>query len=338
MKGLYLFLISLAALFPYTAHSAERQSVAAEKFFKGNTITWMVASTPGGDVDRIARLVAPYLQKYTGARIIIQNRPGGSGSAGFNYLYKNAKRDGLYLGSHLASSQMLRITARRPGFNFDLEKFSWIGIMSPAANTLLTYTKRFKSLEDVIRADRVRWGLTRPGGNSHFQGIALAKVLGIKVHFIPGYPGSAGVRQALLSGEVDAAAYPPNLFLSGIKEGIVVPLVHMGRNRHPAIPDTPTIFEIIKKIPSPMDSWVEIGRVGHFLAGPPGIPQERLQFLRAALKKSVFDSDFLKDAKKQQFIIDYVAPDEALKIATRFLAQPEADKDKLRQLLKLQTK
>ena len=76
----------------------------------------------------------------------------------------------------------------------------------------------------------------------------------------------------------------------------------------------------------------------HFLAGPPGIPQERLQFVRAALQRSVFDSDFLKDAKKQQFIIDYIAPDEALKIATRFLRQSEADKDKLRQLLKLQTK
>ncbi len=141
-----------------------------------------------------------------------------------------------------------------------------------------------------------------------------------------------------MSGELDATAYPPNLFLSGIKEGLVVPLVHMGRNRHPAIPDTPTIFEVIKKIPSPLDSWVEIGRVGHFLAGPPEIPEERLRFLRAALKRSVFDSDFLKDAKKRQFIIDYVAPDEALKIATRFLRQPEADKDKLRQLLKLQTK
>ena len=49
----------------------------------------------------------------------------------------------------------------------------------------------------------------------------------------------------------------------------------MGQKRHPVIPDVPTIFEVVKDIPSPLDAWVNIGRVGYFMAGPPKIPENR---------------------------------------------------------------
>lgn len=310
----------------------------AKAFFKGKTITWMIGSTPGGSVDGYSRLVAPYFAKHAGAKIVLQNRPGGGGVAAFNYVYSKSKPDGLNLAFHIGSTQVLSKITGRAGIRYDIEKMSWIGVVAPTSNTFTAYKKRFKTVEDVKRAGKVRWGLTRPGGNNHFIGITLSKVLGIDVQFVPGYSGSSSVRQALLSGEVDVAAYPATLFASGVKEGLVVQLITMGDNRHPAAPETPTLQEVVKKIPSPFDTWSEISRVGWFLVGPPNLPEDKLQFLRMALKKATSDPEMLKKAKRTLFQIGYLEPEEAKRIALGMLEMSDEQKAELRGLLKLQGK
>ncbi len=289
-------------------------------------------------MDGYSRLVGPYFAKHVGAKVILQNRPGGGSVAAFNYVYSKAKPNGLSLAFPIGSTQVLSKITGRAGVNYKVEDMSWIGVVAPTSNTLTAYKKRFKTIEDVKRAGRVRWGLTRPGGNSHFIGITLSKVLGIDVQFVPGYSESSSVRQALLSGEVDVAAYPATLFLSGTKEGLVMPLITMGDNRHPAAPDTPTLQEVIKKIPSPFDTWIEIARVGWFLVSSPGLSEDRRQFLSLALKKAVHDPEMLKKAQKHQFLIGYLEPGKAKEIARKMLEMPASEKKELRQLLKLQGK
>lgn len=307
----------------------------ARAFFKGKTITWMIGSTPGGSVDGYSRLVGPYFAKHTGAKVVLQNRPGGGGVAAFNYVYSKAKPDGLKLAFHIGSTQVLSRITGRAGINYKVEDMSWIGVVAPTSNTFTAYKKRFKSIEDIKRAGKVRWGLTRPGGNNHFIGITLSKVLGIDVQFVPGYAGSSSVRQALYSGEVDVAAYPASLFASGVKEGLVVLLITMGEKRHPAAPDTPTLQEAIKKIPSPFDTWTDISRVGWFLVGAPNMPKDRLTFLRMSLKKATQDPEMLKRAKKQQYLIGYLEPEKAREIALNMLQMPDAERKQLQGLLKL---
>ena len=90
----------------------------------------------------------------------------------------------------------------------------------------------------------------------------------------------------------------------------------------------------MKVIPKPFDSWLEIGKVGWSLYGPPGLPKDRLQFLRQGLKKAVFDPELLKKAKKQRFLIKYLEPEKALQIVKDFLNMPQEDKDELKRLMK----
>ncbi len=109
-----------------------------------------------------------------------------------------------------------------------------MGVVPTVVNTFVANKKKIKSLDELRNSERpLRWGLTRPGGNSHFMGATLAKVLGLKVQIVSGYPGTPAVRQALLSGEIDVTAFPPTLFASQIKEGLVIPLIHMGQMPHP---------------------------------------------------------------------------------------------------------
>ncbi|NIO11061.1 MAG: hypothetical protein GTO40_24835 [Deltaproteobacteria bacterium] len=332
-----LKLIVTAGVFVFFAHLGFSQAAdmsKAKAFYKGKTIIWMIGSTPGGSVDRLSRLVGPFLAKHMGAKIVLQNRPGGGGTFAFNYLYNKAKPDGLRLAFHIGSTQALNIVSSQPGIRFDLPKMSFIGVVSPTNLTLMAYKKRFKSLDDITRAKSFRYGFTRPGGNVHFNGVALTKILNLNTQYVSGYSGSSAVRQAILSGEVDVTLFPASSYVSAIKEGIVVPLLTVGHNRHPAVPDVPTLNEVVKEIPPPFNVWIDIGRVGWFLLAPPAVPEDRLEFLRVSLKKALEDPELLKKAKKQQFLIDYLEPKKAHQIVTDFLGMSQKDKDQLKKLLK----
>lgn len=334
MKQLFLALITSFLLFSsQIGFSQEMDLTKARAFYKGKTIIWMIGSTPGGAVDRFSRLVGPFLAKHVGTKIVLQNRPGGGGTFAFNYLYNKAKKDGLRLAFHIGSTQALNIISEQPGLRFNFEELSYIGVVSPINNTMMAYAKRFRTLEDLKRADNIRYGMTRPGGNVHFVGVVLKQILGLKLQFVSGYSGSSAVRQALLSGEIDVATYPASSYVSAMKEGIVVPILTGGSVRHPAAPDTPTIYEVIKNIPKPFDSWVDIGKVGWSLYAPPGVPKDRLQVLRGALKNALKDPELLKKAKKQQFLIKYLGPEEALQIVKNFLNMPKENRDELKRLL-----
>jgi tripartite-type tricarboxylate transporter receptor subunit TctC len=96
MMRVYSSLVfTLFLLFSQGARSQDKGAAEAKAFFKGKTITWQIGSTPGASTGLLARLAAPYWEKYTGARIIVQNRPGGSEIAMFNFLNKRGKRDAL---------------------------------------------------------------------------------------------------------------------------------------------------------------------------------------------------------------------------------------------------
>lgn len=121
--------LTLFLLSPQVARSQDKGAEEARAFFKGKTIIWQVGSTPGASTGLLARLLVPYWAKYTGARVIIQNRPGGGGIAMFNFLYNRGKPDGLTVGWHLASTQLLGRIVGRSGIQFKVEDLSWVGVV-----------------------------------------------------------------------------------------------------------------------------------------------------------------------------------------------------------------
>ena len=74
------------------ASDAAAQSVAA--FYKGKNLNFIVPYKPGGGYDTYSRIIAPYLEKYTGARVVVRNMPGAGGLLGVNETYK-ASPNGL---------------------------------------------------------------------------------------------------------------------------------------------------------------------------------------------------------------------------------------------------
>src|SRR4030095_8632861 len=57
-------------------------------YFKGKTVTYIVATGPGGGDDTYSRLIAKYLQKYLpGSRVLVRNVPGAGHIVGANTIY-----------------------------------------------------------------------------------------------------------------------------------------------------------------------------------------------------------------------------------------------------------
>ena len=96
------------------------------EFFKGKTVTYIVATAPGGGYDTYGRLVAEYMQRnLPGSTFIVKNMPGAGHIIGTNAIYAS-KPDGLTIGTFntgLIYNQIINETAVK----FDLTKMSWIG-------------------------------------------------------------------------------------------------------------------------------------------------------------------------------------------------------------------
>src|SRR5260221_2931488 len=156
--------------------------------FKGKTITYIVATGPGGGYDSYGRLIARYLQKYLpGSRVLVRNVPGAGHIVGANTIYA-AKPDGLTIGmfnTGLIYDQLLR----RDGVLFDLTKFSWIGKAAHDTRALMiSQTSPFKTIDDMIKANApIKFAAAGVGSAAYNDTRILADALHLNVQIITGF-------------------------------------------------------------------------------------------------------------------------------------------------------
>jgi tripartite-type tricarboxylate transporter receptor subunit TctC len=76
--------IAGAAALPFAAGAGRAQS------WPSGAVRLLIPFPPGGSTDALARLVQTGLQQRLGANIIIENKPGASGTAGTTIAAKSA--------------------------------------------------------------------------------------------------------------------------------------------------------------------------------------------------------------------------------------------------------
>ena len=78
---------------------------AAQDFYQGKTIRLIVATTPGGGFDAYSRMLARHMGKHIPGNptFVVENMPGAAFLIGTNYLYRQAKPDGLTLGNWIGT-------------------------------------------------------------------------------------------------------------------------------------------------------------------------------------------------------------------------------------------
>lgn len=315
----YLILFAVSSLLIGGSSAARAAAHSMKNIFKGETLTYIVATKAGGGYDTYGRLIAKYMGIHLGATIVVKNIPGAGHIIGANYIYK-AKPDGKTFGTFntgLIHAQILK----RKGVQFDLNKMSWIGKASGDTRVLLMGAKsKYKSLEDILASkEPVKFGTAGIGSASTNDIMLLIEALDINGKILPGFNGNEAEMSMMRGDEIDGSLGSYSSLRPFVENGNGRFVVQMG--------------EEVKGIPSALsyaksdDSRSLINLIGsqaqlsRLTAGPPGIPEDRLQLLRDAYRKSVTDQALIAEVQKLKIPLQPLVGEDVGKLVMAALAQ-----------------
>ncbi len=306
-------------------------------FFKGKTVTYIVATQPGGGFDTYARVIGKYMQKYIpGSTIIIKNVPGAGNVIGANEIYL-AKPNGLTIGTFNTGLLYAQIIGGE-GIRFDLAKYSWIGKAMAQTRTLVVSTKSpYKTFKDILESkEPVKMSATGVGGSDYNETLMVAAATGAPLKVIPGYSGREN-EMAMLRGEVvgQLSSYTGLISFIKAKEGRV--LLQLAAKKHKDLPDVPLANELNlsaknKQIISVIDTMAELGRL---TAAPPKMPPERLDVLRIAYKKALTDPALLEEFRRMSMDIEPSFAEDVHKMVVNALNQSPENVALMKKILKI---
>ena len=276
------------------AHAAQ----SAQDFYKGKTLTYIVATSPGGGYDTYARLVARYMNKYLpAARIIVRNLPGAGHLIGANTLYA-VRPDGLTIGTFNTGLIYLQLL-HDPGVRFDLARMSWIGKAATDARVLvLSSSSGVKNVQQLLDPTRAPLKLFAAGvGSSAYIDTRLAiYALHLNVRLIPGYNGSEGTL-SMLRGETQGTIGSQSSYAQFVAAGNGFYAMEAGGASDSKIPRAEQFAkdDDARRLLSMIAAEADVSRL---TAGPPGIPADRLQLLRTVFMQALADPGLLAEARK----------------------------------------
>ena len=168
----------------------------------------MIAGTsPAGTGDlRVKASPAVSAQAYSGnPTLVLEYMDGGGGRKAANYLFRNARPDGLTIGAMSSGVISLNIM-RESGVLYDLDKFIYLGAPETAGHQTIYTPKELglNNLEKLRAKSGLRIGAQTVGHVSYIAGRFFAYFIEFKdPKFIAGYTAPE-VDAALLRGELDA--------------------------------------------------------------------------------------------------------------------------------------
>jgi tripartite-type tricarboxylate transporter receptor subunit TctC len=203
----------------------------------------------GGTADAVPRLVADWLSRKWGQPVIVDNRTGAAGNIGAEAAYRSTP-DGYTLLS--APPPPLVINQNLyPTLGFDPSKFEPIIVMAHVPNALIVNPNNVEqsSLPELVEylrsnPEQVTAATQGNGTTSHLTAELFQLMAGVKLRNIP-YRGSAPALQGLVAGDVDLMFDNLGVSLPLVEAGKLKLLAVASAERLPALPDVPTIAEML---------------------------------------------------------------------------------------------
>ncbi len=304
---------ALAAATALGAAGAEAQESAAD-FYRGKVMKIVVGFPPGGGFDLYARVLAEHLPRFIpGApKIAVENMPGAATARAAAHVFKIAPQDGTVLGLFHHGLLADQALATKPD-EFDVVKFNWIGRMATRLNVGVTSRASGVKTIDDARKTPVVMGATAPTATSAMVPRAVNKATGAMFNPVLGYQGSADMTLAMERGEIGGFATAAWRDLSRdraewVKSGAVSVVFQISTKGAPDLPGVPTLPELAANDDDrPMlELLARTEDMGRAFPVGPRVPADRVALLREAFAKMMADPDFLKEAARLDFEIDFM--------------------------------
>jgi tripartite-type tricarboxylate transporter receptor subunit TctC len=281
----------------------------AEDFYKGKSISLVIATATGGGYDTYARLIARHLGRHIPGQpaIVPQNMPGAAGIRAANYLYAAAPKDGTAIGM-LDQATYLDQVLGTPGLTADATRLNWIGrILSNSAVLYAWHLAKVKRIEDALTQELI---VSTSGAASRLNWTVLNNVVGTRLKIITGYQGSSDSRLAMIRGEVDALSQPwPVLKVEAeqlLRDHQINLLLQTGADKHPELAHVPRMIDLARSEDDKtlLTLFSSPSTIGRSIAAPPRLPPERVMMLREAFTATIKDPALLEEAQRLRLELD----------------------------------
>ncbi len=316
------FLSAAGSLLAVVMAASPAPAQTGADFYKGKTVTYIAATSPGGGYNAYARLVAEYMQKHLpGSTFVVKNMPGAGHLIGANAIYA-ANPDGLTIGifnTGLIYNQIIK----NPGVGFDLAKMSWVGKAASDPRVItISSQSQIKSFQDLVEHKGVvNFATGGIGSATYVESVMLANILNLPVKVLTGYGGDED-QMAMRRGEIAGAVSSRSSWEPFVKKGYGRFIAQIGGTDN----DVPQLASMVtdpnaEALIALIQSQGDLGRL---TAGPPGIPEDRLEALRNAYRAALEDPELLAKAKTLKMPIDPLyGEDVAKRIKEALNQKPE---------------
>jgi tripartite-type tricarboxylate transporter receptor subunit TctC len=269
-------LTATAALAPISARAQDTGD------WPNRPVRLVVPFPPGGPTDIIARLYGQALGPVLKQTVLVENRAGGSGVTGTDYVLKSAA-DGYTFGI-IDGGSLTILPHTQPKMPYRVpEEVAPISVVTRVPEALVAHPSLgVKSLPELLelakrQPGKLNIGTAGAAGISHLTALVFRAQTGAAVEVVP-YRGAAPAVTDLVAGQVQLlfADLPP--LLPHIKAGSMTTLALAARQRSPTLPDVATTGEFgFPKLLA--ENW-------YCAVAPRGLPAPIAARFSAALKEA----------------------------------------------------
>ena len=215
--------------------------------YPAKPVRMVVGFPPGGGTDVVARIINPRFSELLGQSVVIDNRPGATGTMAAGQVAKSAPDGYTIMMGHVSVNAIApALFANLP---YDVVKdFAPVGIAAAVPHFVTVHPSlHLSSLNDLILYIKARPGqLTFPsagnGSMPHLAGEIFCSLAGVKMVHVP-YKGSGQSMQDLLGGQHLVAFDTMPASAPHVRSGRLIAIATSSAKRLPAFADVPTAEE-----------------------------------------------------------------------------------------------
>ena len=254
-----------------------------------------------------------------------------------NYAYNVAPKDGsvlLMLPDTLVVTQLTRPKAAK----YEADKFTFLGGALRVNSVLVVRSDTGVKKWADLKTKEVPLASSGVGSQTYQVPAIVNGLLGTKMKIVKGYRGSRKMLLAMEQGEVAGINLTWLAFKTNrqvwFENGFAVPVIQMGPKPEAELANVPMLKDLVAAEDRPIIGFMStLVAIGRSLAVAPGVPQDRIAFLRGAFAKAVAQPSFAASMKKSKLRVTPSTGEEIQKVVNDSLKIKPAVVAKARELL-----
>lgn len=262
--------------------------------YPAKPVTLVVAFPPGGMTDIVSRALAKELQQNLKQPFVVENRPGGAGQVGTEYVARQPA-DGytLLVG---ATGYVIAPAMKKVGYD-PLKSLEPVAVLARAPNLIVVNPSvPVKNTQEFLAwaktQSNIPFGTAGAAGSTHLGGEWLRKATGYQFNHVP-YKGAAPATNDAVAGQIPMAVQDSMSVSAFITSGRLRPIANMAAERSQLFPELPTLREA-GPVFKDFDVYTWLG-----LYAPAGTPASVLTQLNGQINKIMHAPEMVERLRLQ---------------------------------------